>query len=76
MTKSTREIVLDKGPYLVKSPVMLLDVEGHELRAERATVAMYRCGRSTNKPYCEGTHSKVGFRAAERTVREERWVGP
>jgi CDGSH-type Zn-finger protein len=76
MTKPTRKIVLDKGPYLVRSPVMLLDAEGNELRAERATVAMYRCGGSTNKPFCEGTHLKVGFRAAERTVREERWVGP
>ena len=76
MTKSTRKIALDKGPYLVKGPVMLLDAEVNEFRAERATVALYRCGGSTNNPFCEGTHSKVGFRAVERAVREERWVGP
>jgi CDGSH-type Zn-finger protein len=49
---------------------LLLDAEGNEFRAERATVALCRCGGSTNKPFCDGTHSKAGFRAAERAVRQ------
>jgi CDGSH-type Zn-finger protein len=67
----TKITTFDNGPYLVKGPVLLLDAEGNEFRTERATVALCRCGRSMTKPFCDGTHSKVGFRAAERAVRRE-----
>ena len=76
VTELTEITALDSGPYLVKGPVVLLDVDGNELRAERATVALCRCGGSANKPFCDGTHAKVGFRAAERAVREEQGVRP
>jgi CDGSH-type Zn-finger protein len=66
----TKITTLDNGPYLVKGPVLLLDAEGNEFRVERATVALCRCGGSTNKPFCDGTHSKVGFRASDRAVRQ------
>jgi CDGSH-type Zn-finger protein len=61
--------VLDKGPYLVRGPVWVLDAEGNEFRAERATITLCRCGRSMTKPFCDGTHAKVGFRAAERAIQ-------
>ena len=35
------------------------------------TVALCRCGGLTTKPFCEDTHSKIGFRAARRLVRQE-----
>jgi CDGSH-type Zn-finger protein len=72
MAERTKIIALDNGPYLVKGPVLLLDAEGNEFRTERATVALCRCGGSTKKPFCDGTHSKVGFREAERAVGLER----
>ena len=71
MAEHTKITVLDNGPYLVKGPVLLLDAEGNEFRAERSTIALCRCGRSMTKPFCDGTHSKSGFRAAERAVRLE-----
>ncbi len=71
MAEHTKITVLDNGPYLVKGPVLLLDAEGNEFRAERSTVALCRCGGSMTKPFCDGTHSKIGFRAAQRAVREE-----
>jgi CDGSH-type Zn-finger protein len=70
MAERTRIIALDNGPYLVKGPVLLLDAEGNEFRTERATVALCRCGGSATKPFCDGTHSKIGFRAAQRAVRQ------
>ncbi len=72
MTEQAKITVRDNGPYLVKGPVLLLDAAGNEFRSERATVALCRCGRSMTKPFCDGTHSKIGFRAAERAVRLER----
>ena len=71
MAEQTKITALDNGPYLVKGPFVLLDAEGNEFRAERATVALCRCGESTTKPFCDGTHSRIGFRAAQRAVREE-----
>lgn len=61
---------LENGPYLVKGPVTVLDADGAEYHIERATIALCRCGGSTTKPFCDGTHSKIGFDAAERAVRE------
>jgi CDGSH-type Zn-finger protein len=69
MAERTKITALDNGPYLVKGPVLLLDAEGNEFQTERATVALCRCGRSARKPFCDGTHAKVGFRAAERAVQ-------
>ena len=69
MAEHTKITALDNGPYLVKGPVLLLDAEGNEFRAERSTVALCRCGRSMTKPFCDGTHSKIGFRVAQWAVR-------
>ena len=44
MAEHTKITALDNGPYLVKDPVVLLDAEGYEFRAEGATVALCRCG--------------------------------
>ena len=51
--------------------MVVVDPEGNRFPAERETMALCRCGGSTIKTFCDGTHSKVGFRAAERAVREE-----
>ena len=69
MAEQTKITALDNGPYLVRGPVLLLDAEGNEFRTERATVALCRCGGSMTKPFCDGTHSKFGFRAADRAVQ-------
>ena len=61
---------LENGPYLVKGTVTVVDADGAEYHVERATIALCRCGASTTKPFCDGTHSKIGFAAAERAVRE------
>jgi CDGSH-type Zn-finger protein len=71
VTEQTKITALDNGPYLVKGPVVVTDAEGNEFRVERETIALCRCGGSTTKPFCDGAHSKAGFRAAERAVREE-----
>jgi CDGSH-type Zn-finger protein len=60
------------GPYLVKGAtgIRLIDADGTEFPITSDTIALCRCGGSTNKPFCDGTHSKLGFQAAEKAVRE------
>jgi len=69
--------VRDNGPYLVRGPIELQDVDGNSFRVEREIIALCRCGGSTNKPFCDGTHSRIGFEAATRAVQaaEEREEG-
>ena len=55
------------GPYIVSGPVDLTDANGNTYPA-KSTMALCRCGASTTKPFCDGTHSKVGFQAAEQAV--------
>jgi CDGSH-type Zn-finger protein len=62
------------GPYLVSgdlSELTINDADGnaHELNG-KSNIALCRCGASVTKPFCDGTHSKIGFQAAEAAVRD------
>ena len=57
------------GPYVIDGDdVTVIDWDGMEYRIERRPIALCRCGASTKKPFCDGTHSRVGFQAAEAAV--------
>jgi uncharacterized Fe-S cluster protein YjdI len=49
------------GPLLVSGGVRIMDSEGN-LLYEGEKAALCRCGNSANKPFCDGTHKKIGFR--------------
>lgn len=51
------------GPYLVRGPFSLVDQDGREIEVGRRVVALCRCGRSRNRPFCDGTHKAIGFQA-------------
>jgi CDGSH-type Zn-finger protein len=61
------------GPFRVEgdlSQVELVDADGNKYDLTGKTgVSLCRCGGSTNKPFCDGQHSKIGFQAAERAVK-------
>jgi CDGSH-type Zn-finger protein len=61
--------VRQNGPYLVDGDdVTLVDWNGQPYEIARRPIALCRCGASTRRPFCDGTHSKVGFAAAEAAV--------
>lgn len=57
---TTKVQVIENGPLLVNGE---LEIELHDGTKEtkKKSVAFCRCGLSSNKPYCDGTHSKENF---------------
>src|SRR6476659_9294534 len=66
MTEVTIE-ARPNGPYVVTGTIELHDTNGNVLLTPARTV-LCRCGASTKKPFCDGTHSKIGFQAAAQAV--------
>jgi CDGSH-type Zn-finger protein len=50
------------GPLLVRGNAEIRTSEGAEVARTRRTVALCRCGLSTIKPFCDGSHKASGFR--------------
>jgi uncharacterized Fe-S cluster protein YjdI len=53
--------VVENGPLLVHGRITVRSADGKLVRPPDRT-AMCRCGGSANKPYCDGTHRRNGFR--------------
>jgi CDGSH-type Zn-finger protein len=87
--------VTENGPYLVTGGVSLASqhivtneqgesIEWREGEAlpQSNNYALCRCGHSSKKPFCDGTHKRVGFDGTETANREpfeaqaERFDGP
>ena len=56
---------LKNGPLEVKGKVELVDASKNAYTTTEETIYLCRCGQSSTKPFCDGTHTKVGFRAEE-----------
>lgn len=67
--------VRPNGPYRVEAPegsLELVDAAGNKYDLTgKPAFSLCRCGASVNKPFCDGTHSRIGFQAAEAAVRAE-----
>jgi CDGSH-type Zn-finger protein len=60
--------ISDNGPLIVQGDFKLIDATGQEVPVKKA--ALCRCGGSTMKPFCDGTHSKIGFQGASAAVQQ------
>lgn len=65
MAEVTIEVTPD-GPYLIAGTIELRDADG-TVRPTRAKTWLCRCGASAKKPFCDGTHTKIGFKAGAAT---------
>jgi 3-phenylpropionate/trans-cinnamate dioxygenase ferredoxin subunit len=66
--------VRKNGPYRVEDPdgsIEMFDAEGtkYDLTGKSA-FSLCRCGGSVTKPFCDGTHSRIGFQGAELAVKK------
>ena len=58
----TTIICEQNGPYCVSGTFVVKDAQGNEVDcAGQTTVYLCRCGYSTMKPFCDGSHEERGF---------------
>ena len=61
ISASTKVNILKGGPILLKGKFELTDSAGTVISG-KDNVALCRCGASGNKPFCDGSHSRIGFK--------------
>jgi CDGSH-type Zn-finger protein len=55
-------IVRNNGPLRLEGDILIQDQEGNAFGlAGRTVVSLCRCGHSANKPFCDGSHNRMGF---------------
>jgi CDGSH-type Zn-finger protein len=66
MSDNTEIIVNNNGPLRVTGDnITIKDAAGNTFGlAGRKVVSLCRCGQSSNKPFCDGSHSHHGFQSA------------
>jgi len=67
--KKTSINPMPNGPYIVRNINKLSNVKG-EIEAGE-TVVLCRCGASANKPFCDGSHTKIDFNSDKHDDRVE-----
>lgn len=48
------------GPLFLRGRLKIVDADGRLIR-EDTRLALCRCGASGNKPFCDGSHRRIGF---------------
>lgn len=59
------------GPFVIMGSATYTGADGNEQKTPGKAIALCRCGQSSNKPFCDGTHNKVGFQGAEIVLKLE-----
>ena len=66
--------IMEDGPLIVKGLKTFKNSKGEQVEVDDV-IALCRCGDSANKPFCDGTHKKVGFsgkREIDKPIDKER----
>ncbi len=77
--------VRNNGPFRVEAElgsIEIVDANGTpfdisaKIKDGKTAFSLCRCGGSVTKPFCDGTHSRIGFQAAEAAVRADASATP
>ena len=59
---ATKVTVINNGPIRLEGDFEIYDAAGNQYGlAGRTVISLCRCGKSTNKPFCDGQHGVTGF---------------
>ncbi len=64
--------VRKNGPYRIQGEITLIDHDGNPIPIPegKTVISLCRCGASVTKPFCDGTHSRIGFKGAEEAAQQ------
>ncbi len=84
--KNYKIIITNNGPYLVLGnlplfkEIIISDKDSYPIKyivvkhyKDKKNYSLCRCGQSKNKPYCDGTHIKIGFKGTE-TASKKKYI--
>lgn len=65
------------GPYMISGVFSLKWPSGHAISTagepdEAGNIYLCRCGHSNNKPFCDNSHKRVGFKSTEGDATAHR----
>jgi CDGSH-type Zn-finger protein len=69
VSEATRIVITPtgNGSNRIVGPMVIMDAEGNVIR-EADEIYLCRCGQSSNKPFCDGTHKTCGFESQVRAA--------
>ena len=56
--------IVENGPIIVKAATEVSVRVGADAETKSDAIALCRCGQSSKKPFCDGSHRDVGFEAS------------
>lgn len=60
-------LVRRHGPFRVSGRFRIVDHDGQPFDlAGRDSISLCRCGQSANRPFCDGSHKKIGFQSDDK----------
>ncbi|MDZ7797039.1 MAG: glutamate synthase-related protein [Candidatus Marinimicrobia bacterium] len=74
MDKKIKIFTSDNGPLIAENPSSLTQSTNDEVAVTGPTVALCRCGHSESKPFCDGTHGKIGWKDNKQEGRQPRRI--
>jgi CDGSH-type Zn-finger protein len=64
--------VRPNGPFRVEGPISLVDVNGNEWDLTgKPAISLCRCGMSSKRPFCDGTHGREGWQCDASPIPTE-----
>ena len=69
MDEPTVIVVSANGPLRISGNFVIKDPQGKDFDLSgRTAISLCRCGFSENKPFCDGTHGRMGFQSVDAEV--------
>lgn len=71
-TPTVKITVRPNGPFRVEGLISLVDVEGREWDLTgKPAISLCRCGMSSKRPFCDGTHGREGWKCDASAIPQE-----